>query len=105
MNPEKELELAKGAIELMAESNKNTDEVVKDAIINLLEVRDFLGHQLAHAIGMMTEEDLDFIADQYLDDKKKWREAYTTHDLQQHATTLFHILGDKLDLEIICRLC
>lgn len=97
MNPEKELELAKGAVELMAQSNKNTDEVVKDAIINLLEARDFLGHQLAHAIGMMTDDDIDFIADQYLDKNKKWREVYTTYDLQQHAATLFHILGDKLD--------
>jgi len=90
MNPEKELELAKGAIELMAESNKNTDEVIKNAIINLLEARDFLGHQLAHAIGMMTEEDLDFIADQYLDDKKKWREAYNTRFTTTRHNTFSH---------------
>lgn len=41
----------------------------------------------------MTDKELDSIADEYLNESKK----YTTRELQQHAATLFHILGDKLD--------
>lgn len=94
MNPEKELELAKGAFELMVESSKDTNEVVKDAIINLLRARDFLGHQLSHAFGFITDVDLDVIAEKYCYPNEK-----TIHELKHRATTLLHILGDKLDLD------
>jgi hypothetical protein len=82
------------------QSSNGTFAVVEEAIRALLDARDFLGYQLSHANGNMTDAELDEIADEYLHPPVK----RIPGDLRERIRVLKAVLGysaDRLDSEAI----
>jgi hypothetical protein len=71
-------------------------EVIREVITALLDARDFLGYQLAHANNCMTDKQLDEIAEQYLK-----RKTYTIEDLRERIRVLKSLIGDRVDADVI----
>lgn len=72
-------------------------EVARRALVALLEARDFLGYQLTHANGGMTDEQLEEIASEYLTPKSARSDAEVIAD----ARALRAILGARLDIDAL----
>lgn len=71
--------------------------VARDAILSLVENRDFLGFQLAHANGAMSDGDMDIIADKFLSGPRVFDET----EVARKAAFLAGIVPEKFDAELV----
>jgi hypothetical protein len=68
----------------------------KNALLGLIDARDFLGFQLSQAAGTMPDEAFEALADKYLQ-TCDWNESRLT-DLVE---ALVHLLGDRVDSDLV----
>ncbi|MFA5135354.1 MAG: hypothetical protein WC505_06250 [Patescibacteria group bacterium] len=69
--------------------------VIKEAFIALLDARDFLAYQYSHELGLMTDEQLEEIVQEY-----PVEVPHTQIDLAARAAVLWRLLGDRFDTEV-----
>jgi hypothetical protein len=75
----------------------NQQAVAKEALLNLLDARDFLGYQLSYANGGMDKETFDAIAAKYL-----YSVAPTMGDLADRIEVLLDLLPpERLDADAV----
>jgi hypothetical protein len=74
----------------------DTVSVAKEVIAQLLRARDFLGYQLSHANGGMTDEQLEEIAEEYLDEANE-----TDEQLAPKVAALLCLIGDRCGAEVV----
>ena len=72
------------------------NDIYRDAIIGLLNHREFLGYQLSHAHGYMTDEELSKISDEYFAGRKVWPQV----ELVLRAKVLAELLDGELDSDV-----
>lgn len=69
---------------------------VRDIVLALLAGRDFLGHQLSHATGLLDDAEFERIADEFFD-----HIGLESDDaLESRAFLLFELLHERLDTDI-----
>ena len=73
-----------------------TNEVARNAILALLEARDFVSYQLSHANGGMSNEQLEEIAQKYC-----CPSSWDPTVLQDHVRVLHDLIGDRLDADVV----
>lgn len=70
--------------------------VVHDAIVGLLDARDFLGYQLAHANGEMDDAELAELSKTYLIECK-----FTDEQLAERVAVLAAIINERMDADVV----
>lgn len=73
------------------------NNLIRRALVALLNSRDFLGYQLTHANGGMSDEELEGIADEFFHTNEIWSEP----DIRAVSKELARLIPDKLDSEIL----
>ena len=71
-------------------------EVAREAILGLLDTRDFMSYQLSHANGGMSDEQLEEIAQEYCR-PSTWDLAI----LQDHVRVLHNLISNRLDADVV----
>ncbi|MBM3983055.1 MAG: hypothetical protein FJ304_22835 [Planctomycetes bacterium] len=72
-------------------------EVAREALFSLLENRDFLGYQLAHANGSLSDQEMDAIADAFFGTAPVFDESAVA----RKAAFLAGIIQERLDPELV----
>jgi len=73
-----------------------SDSILRRALVSLLDARDFLGFQLSHANGLMSESQLDEVSSSYLK-IEVWEDAA----LADAVTLLASLIPDRLDADVV----
>jgi hypothetical protein len=69
------------------------------ALRSLLDARDFLGYQLSHANGGMSDLELDCVAQRYL--RKSSLSTWEENTLKKYVAVLAKLIPNRLDAEVI----
>ena len=81
-----------------ADSGMTDKSLMRRAILGLLDAREFLGYQLTHANGGMSEDQLNDIADEHFTKREAlWTEA----SIVAVTKELAGLIPDRLDSELI----
>lgn len=73
------------------------DDLIRRALVALLDSRDFLGYQLTHANGGMSDQDLNEIAEDFFSKHEAWDEA----DIRAVSKELARLIPDRLDFVLL----
>ena len=71
-------------------------EAARTALRNLLDARDFLGYQLSHAHGCMTDEQFSELSQDYLSLVQR-----SDDELTRRTAALVTLLGDRVDSDTV----
>jgi hypothetical protein len=82
---------------LLAYPPSTTIEVAREALLALLDARDFLGYQLAYSKGLIEKEEFQRIAEPYL----KAPEAVDASELLKKVSALVALIGHRADTETV----
>jgi hypothetical protein len=76
-----------------------TDEssLIRRALLGLLDAQDFLGYQLTHANGGMSDDQLNGIADEHFAKRALW----TEEDIVAVTRELAGLIPDRLDALLV----
>lgn len=75
----------------------NALQVAREAILALLDNRDFLGYQLSHAHGTISDEQMDGIVDEHFSKAGSFKEG----DAARKAAFLAGIVPERFDAELL----
>lgn len=80
-----------------ADITMNALQVAREAILALLDNRDFLGYQLSHAHGTISDEQMDGIVDEHFSKAGSFKEG----DAARKAAFLAGIVPERFDAELL----
>jgi len=76
--------------------DEKSKEIIHEAFQGILSHRDFLGHQLSHAQGIISEEDFEGIKEEYFRNRK----SLSVRDLTSKIEVLREVLPE-IDSDIV----
>lgn len=79
---------------------RTVESVFRLSLRNLLDARDFLGYQLSHANGGMTDDEMEKISSKYLRNSLLGS-AWEENTLKTYVAVLARLIPDRLDAEVI----
>lgn len=87
-------------IAIQIKVNSKVHQVIREALEAALDSRDFLGHQLAHALGEFDDETYNALEDKYFALMRRW----SPEELRERIGLLYEVIPERIDSDVLSTL-